>query len=216
MPSENVNLLNLVGNVADPTQTAQPDGNTPAFIQGRHGELLASEIHGQFYTANYRGRAFQASTTIVTFPVVTATVASVFTLYNPPGSGVNAEMLYTTMTMQLATGIVNTIGWYFSPTPIAQAGTFTTKGTVNSAKLGAPTNNNVLFYTAYTHSGTPVLGDVIGGFGATTNTTPTFPAKIHNGTLILPQGTAMSVLMSTAAGATTGWGAECKWIEWPA
>ncbi len=215
MPSENTYIINLVGNVADPTQAVQPDGNSPPAVMGRQSELLASEIHGQFYTAAYRGKLFQASTTAATFPLVSAAVQSVFTLYNPPGSNVNAELIYTTFTQQSATVVVDTIGWYFSAAPSGALGTFTTKGTVNSAKLGAPVANNVLFYTAYTHSGTPLLGDVIAGFGATTNVTPGFPFKWHNGGLILAQGCAISLLMSTAAGTTTAMGAECKWAEWP-
>jgi hypothetical protein len=216
MAGENLNIINLVGQVGDPTQTSQPDANNVSFLQGRQSELLASEIHGQAYTANYRGKLFQAAVSAVTFPVVTATVAAVFTLYNPPGSGVNAELIYTTMTMQLSTAVVDTIGWYFGTPPQSQASTFTTKGTVNSGKLGASVGNNVLFYSAMTWSGTPVLGDVVGGFGGTTNTTAQFPYKAHNGSLILPQGVAMSLLTSTTVGATTGWGAETKWVEWPA
>jgi hypothetical protein len=216
MPSESTNILNFVGTTVDPTQIANPDNNNASFMLGRQTDTLVSEIHGQYWTANYRGKLFQASTTIVTFPVVTASLASVFTLYNPPGVNTVAEIVYSTLTMQAATGVVNTIGWYFSGPPQGGAGTFTTKGTVNSGRLGAPTNNNVLFYTSYTHSGTPVLGDVIGGFGATTNTTTLFPFKAHNGSLMLYPGTAMSLAMSTAAGATTGWGAEVKWVEWPA
>ena len=216
MPSENTNILNFVGTTIDPTTVANQDSNNASFILGRQTDTLVSEIHGQFYTANYRGKLFQASVSAVTFPVVTASLASVFTLYNPPGVNTIAEIVYSTVTQQLATGVVNTIGWYFSGPPLGGAGTFSTKGTVNSGRLGAPTNNNVLFYTSYTHSGTPVLGDVIGGFGATTNTTTGFPFKNHNGSLLLYPGTAASIAMSTAAGATTGWGAEVKWIEWPA
>ena len=215
MPSENTYIINLVGNVADPTQLSQPDSANPPVTEGRQGELLAAEIHGQFYTPAYRGKLFQASTSAATFPVVTATVTSVFTLYNPPGSGVNAELIYTTLTTQTATTVVNTVGWYFSAAPSGALGTFTAKGTVNSAKLGAPVANNVLFYTTYVHSGTPTLGDVVGGFGATTNIAPAFPFKWHNGGLILTQGCAISLLMSTAAGTGSAFGAECKWAEWP-
>jgi hypothetical protein len=39
MPSESTNILNLVGNVTDPTQTAQPDGGVPPFTSGGRRDL---------------------------------------------------------------------------------------------------------------------------------------------------------------------------------
>lgn len=215
MPSESTNILNLVGNVADPTQTQQADGNTPPFTIGRQGDQLASEVHGRGWAGNYRGKLFEANAVAVTIPVVTASVASVFTLYNPPGSNVKAELIFAGVFNVVASTVVNVVGWYASPAVNTAAGTFTTKGTVNSGIVQGPTANQVLYYSSYTHNGTPVLVDIIGGFGATTNTTAGGGAKLYNGELLLPPGIAMSILMSTAAGGATGLAAEVKWIEWP-
>jgi hypothetical protein len=219
MPSENTNILNLVGNVGDPTQTSQPDGSTPPFTVGRQGDNLASDLHGKFWTANYRNKVFSAqalgtTTTGITIPVVTATLASVFTLYNPPTSGVIAEIIDTTLLNVSATTVVDIFGWYASPQPQSAAGTFTTKGTVNSGKVEAPSANQVSFYSSYTHSGTPTIFAVIGGYGAVSNAFgPVY--KFFDGSLTLPPGIAMSLAGNVAAGTTTGMAAEVRWVEWP-
>ena len=215
MASLDTNILNIVGNVTDPTQTSQPDGATPPFTAGRQGEQLASELHGKYYVANYRGKLFECNAYAVTVPAIAATLVSVFTLYNPVGSGINMEMVDTSVNQVLAATVVDQVGWYFSPAALTAKGVFTTAGTVNSGMVGASPANKGTFWTAFTHSGTPVLADVIGGYGATTNTTAGGITKFYDGRLILPPGIAMSVAMATAAGTTTGLALEARWMEWP-
>ena len=170
MPSKSTNILNLVGNVTDPTQTSQSDGGAPPFTSGRQGDLLTSELHGKHYVANYRGKLFEANVANVIVPVVAATLVSVFTLYNPPTSGVNMELTSALVANVAATTVVNAVGWYYSSATLTAKGSFATAGTVQSSIVGASPANKGQFYTAFTHSGTPVLCDVIGGYGATTNT----------------------------------------------
>lgn len=215
MATLDASILNLVGNVTDPTQTAQQDGSTPAFTSGRQGEQLASELHGKCYIANYRGKLFEANVVNVTIPVNAATLVSVFTLYNPVGSGINMEMVDTSVNQWMATTVVDQVGWYFSSAVLSSKGSFATAGTVNSGIVGASPANKGQFWTAFTHSGTPVLCDVIGGYGAVTNTTAGGVTKFYDGRLILPPGIAMSVAMATAAGTTTGLNLEARWTEWP-
>jgi hypothetical protein len=215
MASENTSIINLVGNVTDPTQTAQPDGSTPPFTTGRQGEQLASEIHGKYYTANYRGKLFEVNATTITVPVNAATLVGVFSLLNPAGSGVNMELVDTSVNQTNATTVVDQVGWYFSSATKTAASTFATAGTVNSGMVGASPANKAQFYTLTTFNGTPVLCDVIGGYGAVTNTTAGGICKIYDGRLIVPPGISISVAMSTAAGATTGLALEARWVEWP-
>ena len=87
-------VLNLTGNVIDPTTSSQADNSTIISTFGKQGEQLASELHGRFYTAAYRGRTFTARTAHggAVVPVYTAT-AQTFAVINPSGSGVNLEML---------------------------------------------------------------------------------------------------------------------------
>lgn len=215
MATQDALLLNLVGNVVDPTQTSQPDGSAPPFTAGRQGEQLASELHGKYYVANYRGKLYEANATTITVPVIASALVGVFTLYNPVGSGVNMEMIDTSINQTNATTVVNQVGWYYSSAVLTSKATFATAGTVNSGIVGGSPNNKGLFYTLTTFSGTPVLCDVIGGYGATTNTTAGGVTKFYDGRLILPPGISMSVAMSTAAGTTTGLAIEARWCEWP-
>jgi len=189
-------------------------------LLGPQGDSINSDIHGKAFTAAWRGNLFWANRTAVTIPVVTSGVTSVFTLWNPPSSGVIAEMFDTEIGMVLATTVVDVVGWYFSPPQLTAAGTFTTPGVAGtnfgSCRIGDAVNNKVQFYSAYVHSGTPVRADIIGSFGATTDPTSQLPSKFYEGRLLLPPGIAMSICMSTAAGTSSGLDPSCRWAEWPA
>jgi len=206
-------ILNLVGNVTDPTQTAQQDGSVPPFTSGRQGDQLVTEIHGKAYVANYRGKLYEANVVNVIVPVVASALVSVFTLYNPVSSGVNMEIVSALCANVAATTVVNVVGWYYSTAVLTSKGGFATAGTVQSGMVGASPANKGLFYSAYTHSGTPVLCDVIGGYGATSNATTGINYKFYDGQLVLSPGIAMSVAMSTAV--QTGLAIEARWCEWP-
>lgn len=80
--------------VSNPAAASYADGSTVTAFAGKQGETLASEIHGKWYTAAYRGHAFWASTAAAgtTIPVTTTTAAT-FVIYNPIGSGVNIELI---------------------------------------------------------------------------------------------------------------------------
>src|SRR6185436_10398428 len=152
------------GLVVDPTRVTRADGDNPVVALGRNGEQLASEIHGKFYTVNKRGNLFTANVTGVTIPVVTATVASVFSLYNPRNSGVDMELIDIDIAIVLATTVVNDYGLYFSADKNADTATFTTKITVQPGYIdGGPAGNRGQAYSALTHVGTPVKWRVVGG-----------------------------------------------------
>lgn len=200
-------------------QASNTAGSYPAILGGKQGDQIASELHGKYYTSTYNGNTFWANRTAVTVPAIAATLVSVFTLYNPPSSGVNAEIIDTEVGMVLATTVVDAVGWYYSTAALTALGTFTTPGVAGtnygSNIIGSTPGNKVLFYSAYTHSGTPVRADIIGSFGATTNANSSLPAKVYDGRLILPPGIAMSVAMSTAAGTTSGLDLSVRWAEFP-
>lgn len=215
MPSQNINFLQFVGSVSDPTAVAAADGMGPPLRSGHDTDQLVDDLHGKYYIANYRGKLFEANGVILTVPVVASNLVSVFTLFNPPSSGVNAEIVDVTVAQNLVATVVDQAGWYYSPVTAALAGTFTTLGTPNSGIVGANPANRVLFYSAYTHSGTPKLVDVIGGFGATTNVSSGDITKLYDGRLILPPGVVMSIAMATAATGSSGVNLEARWVEWP-
>jgi hypothetical protein len=126
-----------------------------------------------------------------------------------------AEIVDTSVMQWMAATVVDTVGWYFSSAVLTSKATFTTAGTVNSGRIGSNAPNQVQMWSAFTHSGTPVLIDFIGNFGAATNPTAGGIQKFYDGRLILPPGIAMSVAMTTTAGTTTGLNLEARWTEWP-
>jgi hypothetical protein len=180
-----------------------------------HGALGVAGIHGDYFEANFRGKVYSANVTAVTIPAIANNLVSVFTLYNPVGSGIIMEMLRTTLGQVLATTVVDAVGWY-SSTPSATAlGTFTTLGTARSGRVQNAVSGSGKFYSAFTHSGTPSREDIIGSFGATTDAGLALADKMYRGELLLDEGVAMSVAMSTAAGTTSGLDVQATWAEWP-
>lgn len=205
----------LKGIVRNVTASRYADANEQQLSFLSHGQQAVSDIHGKWFETNLRGALFAFNVTAQTIPVITAGLVSVFTLYNPPGSNVVAEIVDTEIGQVVATTVVDAVGWYSSTAAATAAGTFTTKGTARSGQAQGVASNKVLPYSAYTHSGTPAREDIIGSFGATTNANSTLPQKFYDGRLLLPQGIAMSVAMSTAAGFTSGLDISARWVEWP-
>ncbi len=180
-----------------------------------HGQLAVANVHGDYFEANFRSKVFSANVTAVQLPLVGSGMVSVFTLYNPPGSGVIGEVIRATLGQVLVTTVVDAVGWYSSTATATAAGTFTTLGVARSARVQDPASNSVKFYSAYTHNGTPTREDIIGSFGGITDAGLTLPDKQYNGTLLLPEGIAMSVGVSTATSFTAGLDVQATWAEWP-
>ena len=125
-----------------------PDGFFAFQLGGKQGDGIVSELHGKHYTANYRGKMFVATAAAVTVPVVAASLVSVFTLYNPPGSGVNMELVEASAVNVLATTVVDALAWYFSTAVLSAGGTFTTAGTPQPLNVGSGNAPAGKFYSA--------------------------------------------------------------------
>lgn len=183
-----------------------------ANANGGFGDSLVSQLQAPYGYANKNNAIFGATRVAATVPVVAAALVSVFFLYNPVGSTVNMVLLDVVIEQALATTVVNAFGLYSGTTVETAAGTFTTPGTVFSRNI----NNIVgqgLYYSAYTHSGTPTLRALIGGHGAVTNATATNPRMIFDGKVSLPPGTGVSVAATTAAGTASGLTIGATWME---
>lgn len=211
---QNTDIINLVGLVADPLAGRSGDQATPPFASGRSGEVIVSELRGQYAIANDRGHLFFAGAAAVTLPANAATLASKFALYNPVGSGINMELVDLDIGSVVATTVVDMVGLYYSNGNNAATATFTTAGTIQSGIIGSSNQPRGQFYSALTHVGTPVLAGLIGGFGAVTST---YEGTFHydfNGKVIIPEGCIVSVAMTTAAGTASGITLGARWIEY--
>ncbi len=205
----------MEGIVLNPATLSQTDGSSVQPVLGRQQELLTSIVHSKNHLPAYRGNRYGANVTAVTIPVQATTLVSVFSLYNPVGSGIFMELDEVRVGQVLATTVVDAVGLYFSASNLAAAGTFTTKGTIQSAQIGSGLVGKGQFFSAYTHSGTPVRVAMVGSFGATTDAGATLPSRSFDGGLLIPEGCVVSVAMTTAAGTASGLDVEAWWNEWP-
>ena len=202
------------GVVRNPTAASVGVGTESQLALGEHSQQLVANVHGEYFEVNYRGKLFTANVTAVTIPAIASGLVSVFTLYNPPNSGVIGEVVSVQLGDVLASDVVGTIGWYSSSAALTALGTFTTLASPRSSIVQNPAANSIKFYSAYTHSGTPLREDIITALGAVTDTNVLPIEKNYNGKLLLPPGIAMSIA-ATAAMATTGSDLQATWAEWP-
>lgn len=210
----------MPGLILNPVSALLGDGVAQANnVFGRQGEQLNADLHGKWFNSNSRKGLFVARVTGVTIPVIAATLVSVFTLWNPPGSGVMAEIVQTFVGQVLATTVVDDLNWYSSSATLTAAGTFTTPGVAGtnyfSGRVQDNPNGQVKPFSAYTHSGTPVWADYVATFGAVTDASAFQLIKNHEGSLLLPPGIAISLAMSTAASTASGLSVGASWCEWP-
>lgn len=205
------------GLVANPASMSATDGQTPPSLAGRQAETLTAPIHGKNYVAAYRGNLFMANVTAVTIPAIVNGVVSVFSLYNPVGSGILMELVDFDMAQVLAAVVVDAIGLYFDAGPRAAAATFTTPGTIQAAALGSGLVGKGKFYSALTHVNSAGWARcaIVGNYGAATDAAEPVMHYEFNGKLIIPEGVIVSVACSTTVGTTSGSDISMSWAEWP-
>lgn len=183
---------------------------------GRGGESLASEIHGKYYYGSYYNRLYSFNVTAVTITKIAATLVSVFTVYNPPSSTVNAELVDFDIGLVLATTAVDTVGLYWQGPTLASLATLTTIGVLGTNWFAGSVGGGagqVTPYSAFTHSGTPARVAIVGQFGAVTATNDSPIHTDFDGKIILPPGNVVSCAMSTTVGTTSGMDLGVRWLE---
>lgn len=128
------------------------------------GAGLMQPMHGLYYEQARRGQVFHASTVIAgkVVLVAAATLAAVFTVHNPAGSGKNLELISFTWGPTSATTVVNTVGLLIQRSLSSGGGgipTSTTAGSVTRLGLGGVTNAG-LFYSVATLTNVAIPGAV--------------------------------------------------------
>lgn len=195
------------GIVTNPLTTSSTDNVEVSDALGKQNQRLIDQLHGKYWNAAVRGGVYTANRTALTVPVVANNLVSVFTLWNPASSRVNVELITLDYGIVLATTVVDTIGLYWQNGSNVTSGTFTTVGVKGTnwfcAKPSQPIGQ-AQFYSAFTHSGTPVRIRPVGQFGATTSTNDTPLTYNFDGTVILEPGDLISIAMSTAASTASG------------
>jgi hypothetical protein len=202
--SDTVILKGTIKNGANSNNTVRVSDDGALVVNSRYAELAA------------RGKVFHLSRAAVTLPVNAATLVSLFGLYNPPGSGTMLEMIEAEAHYVVATTVVGALGLYYSSGTNASGATFTTQvNTIEGGRLGEGAASVCRAYSAVTHVGTPVLADLIGGWGAVTDGGSTPIRKQWNGSIQVPPGVLLAVAMTTAAATTSGFTGLLRWAEVP-
>lgn len=138
------------------------DGTVIKARGNKEGAQVIQAIHGEYYEAALRGNVFHCSTVIAgkVVLVAAATLAGVFTVHNPLGSGKNVELISFTWGPTSATTVVNTIGLLIQRNLTTTAGvpTTTTAGTVH--RLGPTGTPSSAFYSVATLTNVAIPGAV--------------------------------------------------------
>lgn len=188
--------------LAAPGEKAVRVGDDGSLVsQYRYAELCA------------RGKVFHFSVAAVTLPVNANNLVSLFGVYNPPSSGVMMELIEAEAHAVLATTVVDGLGLYALE---GQTGaTFTTQGVIRSSRVSEGAPSAVRAYSSVTYVGTPLLVDLIGGWGAVTDGGATPIRKQWNGSIQIPPGVLASLAMTTAAWTGSGFTGLLRWAEVP-
>lgn len=192
----------IQGQVNNPT-TALPDTSIINLTCGKSGELLTADLHGKYYTQNYRGNVFHGTTAAAAVLIpVSGTTGATFGIWNPAGNTKNVIMLVAYYGWISTTGAPANIGYDFLTGAGSAIGTAAplsafTAGTAQSGKLGSGIASSVFFTPSaatLTAAGT-YLGSA--GMSQLTTTgastaTPMFTLREDfDGSIIIPPGTFM-------------------------
>jgi hypothetical protein len=190
----------MFGQVGAPSSTSAADSSSLPWLQGKSGEGCVAELHGNSFTSASRGRVFIGTTAAagVILPVNTTTAAT-NVLYNPLGSGVNAELLCTDIGLLGSTTVIGTILMGIST--VAPTAT-TAIATVMPALVGGSAVAQLKYFSVAT-----IVAANTSQFMAMfqITTTATISISTHydwNGKLILAPGSSLigySVPVQTAA-----------------
>lgn len=216
----------MFGQVGNVPNSSIADATNAPFLQGKAGELVAAELHGKFYTANYRNRLYMANTLTAgtTIPIQATNLVSTFTLWNPLGSGVNVELARYIHQILAATTVVSDISLYLQS---SVGGQNTAPGTLTALAI-RPCNygggtiapvapSQVNFFSAATLVNTMATnmfrGPALAGFSAVTSTAAGAQIFDFDGQIIIPPGTLCTVCGNAAQ--TSASAQSLIWAEWP-
>ncbi len=210
--------LPLVGQVQNPAVNQINDISPAPLAMGRHGQLLTSAIHGQWYGAAARGNLFMSATAVagVTVPAPATTLASKAGIHNPSGSGVNVELValgIASVTIEVALKQFY-MEFQLNATTTGGAPTSVTKLTANSLPLSTGGRTAAAYaYSAATMTNAaanPIVMPLFGNYETVVGFVPTyFP---FNGEIVMGPDTVMCITNTAALAAVN---VTYIWAEWP-
>jgi hypothetical protein len=210
----------LEGKVNQPSNISFSDGDDVHLITGKTAELMVSGLHGNLYTATYRGYMYHGYlTTASAIPIKTATAPTMI-LWNPYGSGINCVLVHYCIGWASGTNVEGNVQLAIIPSagdtvkdgaPITA---FTAGSTINGM-IGLGTVQKAKFGSAATVTAAtrflPLGLNIM--VMDTAKATPVSLMYDFNGTVILPEGTAVFDVASAATTAT--YHRKLVWYEFP-
>lgn len=193
---------------------ASPGQNNALLSAGGQSDLMVSEYHGRYYSANYNNAGVSPIFSLANQAAVTTTagLATTFTglaLANPAGSGVNLEILFFSAA-QVAVGVAGAVG-YMTGLGAAAGSLIPRSGVVGQAASSKCNGSN-----SATLGGTPVLEEAIGSIGSLATTGYGLQSglvKDIGGSLIIPPGAFIASY--TSAACTSAFIFGFRWMEVP-
>jgi hypothetical protein len=185
---------------------------------GKSGELITGDAHAHFREAVYRGAVYCASVPVAgVAPGTALSTTPPLTIWNPPNSGVNADLLK--VTMGYVSGTLGAGGMVYGQA--AQLTTPTT-GTVikpSNALLGKLTQGQIQAFSGSTLAATPSLV-APAGFNLAASLATTAAAGFQwedliDGEFILTPGNVFIMQGLAAAGSTPLVVLSFTWEETP-
>ena len=205
----------IQGSVGQPSTTSIQPGTTPTLRQGQLGEAVVQELHGRYYETAYRRNMFFAAvqgTGITTSAGLTTTYTGI-ALTNPTTSTVNC--------------VINKVGYGFNAAPTAvmvvslayntstTAVTQTTAITPRNCFLGGAAPQGLVASSA-TFPTAPINSHILGVIGTNAITAINQSTDVidYEGSIVMPPGSYVCLVTSTASAATSFWG-SFQWEEVP-
>ena len=202
----------IYGQVSAPSNNSAADGTNQPWLQGKLSEGIVAELHGLWYTAAYRGKAFHGSSAIAgtILPRETTTTAT-FMLYNPVTSGVNLELISTDIGLWTTTMVIGGI-MMATGTPAPTTTTAIT-ATVTPSLVGGGFTPKAALYSAATITAMSFFYPMFQITATTTGTDQNYGAYNWNGRICLAPGTgAMPCSNPVQTNSTIN---ALDWAEWP-
>jgi hypothetical protein len=202
----------VYGTVGAPSNTSAADSSNQPVLQGKAGEFIVAELHGIWYTAGYRGRAFHGASAIagVVLPRETTTAAT-FMLFNPSGSGVNLELISFDVAELTTTGVIGTVLLAAGSNP-APSSTTAITATVMPTLIGGSSTPKAALYSAATITAMTTWWP-IGQITTTTTGTYQITPYVFNGRIAVAPGAGVQACSNPVQ--TNSWVPAFDWAEWP-
>lgn len=212
-----------------PSNVNGTDGQPYDLLGGKSAEAIVAELHGKYFTQNYRGNLFSASLSSASALVAPATNATPnFVLWNPAGNNVALAVARFSYGYVSGTPAAGTIGYSFLPYAGSNIGgtaaisAFTTL-TIRSCTVGKSYTGNALAGSAATITGVAPSAAALlryGGLSQGIIAAASVAAGMNmnedfDGTLIVPPGFALYPVCSAASSATYMVSALWEEIPWP-